>query len=266
MMHTPRLTLIGAGPGDPELITLKAVRALQSADVVLYDALVNPDLLAYAPAAAERVFVGKRPWQQGSGCEFAQADINHLIVQYAHSHGHVVRLKGGDPYVFGRGFEELTFAQDCGVATTVVPGLSSSYAVPALAGIPLTCRGISESFWVLTGTTKDHRLSADIQTAVGSSATLVILMGMKHLAAIIDLLTGAGRGSVPMAIICNGSRADERVAVAPASQMGQCVADRQLGNPAIIVIGDVVTLHPDWAAGQYVRTAESVSQLSAVCK
>ena len=108
MNKLPKLTLIGAGPGDPELITYKAVKALQTADAVLYDALVHPDILRYAPASAKLVYVGKRPWQQGKGgCEFAQQDINHLIVQYAHSHGHVVRLKGGDPFVFGRGFEEL---------------------------------------------------------------------------------------------------------------------------------------------------------------
>ncbi|WP_288429127.1 uroporphyrinogen-III C-methyltransferase [uncultured Spirosoma sp.] len=247
MNKLPKLTLIGAGPGDPELITYKAVKALQTADAVLYDALVHPDILRYAPASAELVYVGKRPWQQGKdGCEFAQQDINHLIVQYAHSHGHVVRLKGGDPFVFGRGFEELVFAQDCGVETAVVPGLSSSYAVPALAGIPLTCRGVSESFWVLTGTTKAHQLSDDVAVAVRSSATLVVLMGMKHLPDIVQLLAEAGRGDEPVAVIQNGSRPDEQVALATADQIVRTVTDRKLSNPAIIVIGAVVALHPDW--------------------
>ncbi len=256
-MKTPKLTLVGAGPGDSDLITLKGVRALEKADVVLYDALVHPALLAHAPESAERVFVGKRPWQGGGSlptggrCEFSQPEINHLIVQYAHKYGHVVRLKGGDPFVFGRGFEELMFAQDCGVETAVVPGLSSSYAVPALAGIPLTTRGISESFWVLTGTTKDHQLSDDIRTAVHSEATLVILMGMKHLPDIVRLLTAVGRADTPVGIIQNGSWETERMAVAPASEIVDAVVQLGFSNPAIIVIGDVVRLHPAWAVAGY---------------
>ncbi len=267
MNQRPRLTLIGAGPGDPDLITYKAVKALQTANIVLYDALVHPDLLQHAPASAELVYVGKRPWQQGrGGCEFAQGDINHLIVQYAHSHGHVVRLKGGDPFVFGRGFEEMVFAQDCGVETAVIPGLSSSYAVPALAGIPLTCRGVSESFWVLTGTTKDHQLSSDIPTAVRSSATLVILMGMKHLPEIAGLLRKAGRASEPVAVIQNGSRPDEQIALATADQIVRTVADRKLSNPAIIVIGAVVALHPDWMAYDQLAAPMTVPTLMPVSR
>ncbi len=254
-MKTPKLTLIGAGPGDPDLITLKGVRALEQADIVLYDALVHPALLAHAPESAERVFVGKRRGR----CEFSQPEINHLIVQYAHEYGHVVRLKGGDPFVFGRGYEELAFAQDCGVETAVVPGLSSSYAVPALAGIPLTTRGISESFWVLTGTTKDHQLSNDIRTAVRSEATLVILMGMKHLPEIVALLAGVGRAETPVGVIQSGSWEQERVAVAPACDIVEAVEQGQLSNPAVIVIGDVVRLHPAWPgmawAGQSIHTS-----------
>ena len=153
----PLLTLVGAGPGDPELITLKGVKALQQADVVLYDALVSTELLSYAPAHAQLVYVGKRRGR----CEFAQSDLNQLIVDYALTYGHVVRLKGGDSFVFGRGYEEIGFAQEFGIQTSVIPGISSSISVPALAGIPLTCRGVSESFWVLTGTTKNHSLSND---------------------------------------------------------------------------------------------------------
>ena len=239
----PSLTLVGAGPGDPELITVKGIRALERANVVLYDALVHPDLLNYAPVSAQRVFVGKRPWRRiGGRCEFAQADINHLIVKYAYEFGHVVRLKGGDPFVFGRGFEELAFAQDAGVAVSVVPGLSSSYAVPGLAGIPLTSRGFSESFWVLTGTTKDHQLSDDIAKASQTNATLVILMGMKHLPLILETLTNAGRTDTPVAIIQNGSLDSERIVVGTVSTI-QAEADRMgMDNPAIIVIGEVVRL------------------------
>ena len=270
-MKTPRLTLVGAGPGDPDLITLKGVRALEQADVVLYDALVHPALLAHAPDSAERVFVGKRPWRRGCGlptggrCEFSQPEINHLIVQYAHEYGHVVRLKGGDSFVFGRGYEELAFAGDCGVETAVVPGLSSSYAVPALVGIPLTTRGISESFWVLTGTTKDHQLSNDIRTAVRSEATLVILMGMKHLPEIVDLLTGAGRAETPVGIIQSGSWEGERVALAPACAIVEAVEAGQLSNPAIIVIGDVVRLHPAWPYDNHFVHHQPVSIPNRCC-
>lgn len=254
-MKTPKLTLVGAGPGDPDLITLKGVRALEQADIVLYDALVHPALLAHAPESAERVFVGKRRGR----CEFSQPEINHLIVQYAHQYGHVVRLKGGDPFVFGRGFEELVFAQDCGVEAAVVPGLSSSYAVPALAGIPLTTRGVSESFWVLTGTTKDHQLSDDIRTAVRSQATLVILMGMKHLSEIVQLLTAAGRDDVPVGIIQHGSWETEQVAVAPAFGIVDAVDRQGLSNPAIIVIGEVVRLHRAWALAGYAGSSTHLS-------
>ena len=138
-----------------------------------------------------------------------------------------------------------------------MPGLSSSYAVPALAGIPLTCRGVSESFWVLTGTTKAHQLSDDIAVAVRSSATLVVLMGMKHLPDIVRLLAEAGRGAEPVAVIQNGSRPDEQVALATADQIVSTVTDRKLSNPAIIVIGAVVALHPDWMA------VDKVGQLSS---
>ena len=157
-MKTPRLTVVGAGPGDPELITLKAIKTIMSANVILYDALINNDLLDFALPNAELIFVGKR-----KGCYvYQQEQINELIVSRAKSHGHVVRLKGGDPFIFGRGAEEIEYAKQFGVETYVVPGISSSFAVPAYQGIPLTKRGASESFWVITGTTKNHQLSNDI--------------------------------------------------------------------------------------------------------
>ena len=236
MKKTPCITLVGAGPRAPDLITLKGIRALQCADAVLYDALVHPELLDFAPASATRVFVGKRR----GFCEFAQAAINQLIVDYAESHGHVVRLKGGDPFVFGRGYEELLFARMHGINVTVVPGLSSSYAVPALAGIPLTCRGVSEPFWVITGTTKDHQLSDDIRTAALTNATLVILMGMKHLPDIVQILTDEGKYGLPVAVIQNGSWASEKMAMGTISSITADVEQAGLTNPAIIVIGEVV--------------------------
>jgi len=154
------LTVIGAGPGDVELITLKAIKALQSADVVLYDALVNVELLEYA-IKAEHIFVGKR-----KGCyAYQQEQINELIVKHGKNNEHVVRLKGGDPFVFGRGAEEMEFAAENGLHVAMVPGISSSLSVPASQNIPVTKRGATESFWVITGTTKEHKLSNDVQLA-----------------------------------------------------------------------------------------------------
>lgn len=239
-MKIPKLTLVGAGPGDPDLISLKGTKALAQADVVLYDALVHRDLLNYAPDTALKVFVGKKL----GFCEFAQQDINKLIVEYAFSHGHVVRLKGGDPFVFGRGYEEISYARSFTIETEVVPGISSSIAVPELQNIPLTCRGINESFWVLTGTTRNHQLSDDIRIAVKSSATLVILMGMKNLKEIVEIFLQEDKGDTPIAIIQNGTFADEKVGVGLMKNIVAVAEQEQLSNPAIIVIGEVVALHP----------------------
>ncbi len=248
-MRTPELTLVGAGPGDPELITLKGVKALGRADVVLYDALVHPDLLDYVPEAAQKIFVGK----QVGRCEFSQHDINDLIVYHALHHGHVVRLKGGDPFVFGRGYEEITHAQGFGIQTSVIPGISSSISVPELQHIPLTCRGVSESFWVLTGTTRHHELSRDIAQAAQSSATALVLMGMKHLPQIVEIYQAAGKEDLPVAIIQNGSRGDEKVALGRITTIIDIVAEQGLQNPAIIVLGEVVALHPAWAVAKEQR-------------
>ena len=230
-----KLTVVGAGPGDAELITLKAVKVLQSADVILYDALVNPELLDYAPNA-ETIFVGKR-----KGCyAYQQEQINDLIVSRAKTHGHVVRLKGGDPFVFGRGAEEMEFAAQHGIAVAVVPGISSSLSVPASQNIPVTKRGFAESFWVITGTTKAHKLSSDVALAAKSSATVVILMGMSKLDEIIALFLADGKAQMPIAIIQNGTREDERIAVATIATISKEVKKQQLSNPAIIIIGAVV--------------------------
>ncbi len=241
-MSKPRLTLVGAGPGNPELITLRGVKMLAQADVVLYDALVHPDLLAYAPPATQKVFVGKRRGR----CEFSQPDINALIVHHALHHGHVVRLKGGDPFVFGRGYEEICYAREFGIATEVVPGISSSIAVPELQQIPLTCRGVSESFWVVTGTTRHHALPEDIRKAAQSSATVIILMGMKHLPEIMDIYRGLGKADVPVAVIQSGTWEGEKTALGNVSTIVEEVRQRSLENPAIIVVGEVVRLHPEW--------------------
>lgn len=235
MHKEPKLTVVGAGPGDVELITLKAIKALGNAAVVLYDALVDTTLLQYAPQA-EHVFVGKR-----KGCyAYQQEQINELIVSRAKGYGHVVRLKGGDPFVFGRGAEELEYAVEHGLEVAVVPGISSCLSVPAAQHIPVTKRGSAESFWVITGTTRAHKLSTDIRLAAKSSATVVILMGMSKLSQIVALFKKEGKSETPIAIIQNGTRADEKVGVATIATIEVESQKQQLANPAIIVIGEVV--------------------------
>lgn len=231
----PKLTVVGAGPGDPDLITLKAIKALASADVVLYDALINESLLEYAPDA-EKIFVGKR-----KGCyAYQQEQINELIVSRAKSHGHVVRLKGGDPFIFGRGAEEIDYVQEFGIETNMVPGISSSLAVPAYQGIPLTKRGSSESFWVITGTTKSHKLSQDVCLAAKSNATVVILMGMSKLNEIVSIFAAENKQEVPVAVIQNGTTENERFGYGSIGTIEQVVSEQKLSSPAIIVIGEVV--------------------------
>ena len=235
-LKTPKLTVVGAGPGDVELITLKGIKAIETADVVLYDALINEDLLKYASANAELIFVGKR-----KGCyAFQQEQINELIVSKAKEKGHVVRLKGGDPFIFGRGAEEIDYVRQFGLETYVVPGVSSSIAVPAYQGIPLTKRGASESFWVITGTTKAHQLSEDVVIAAKSTATVVILMGMSKLDAIVQIFSAENKQNTAVAIIQEGTTENEKVGFGTIETIVKVVEEKQLTNPAIIVIGDVV--------------------------
>ncbi|AVR45488.1 uroporphyrinogen-III C-methyltransferase [Christiangramia fulva] len=235
MFNTPKLTVVGAGPGDPELITIKAVKTLQSAKVVLYDALINRELLEYAPQA-EHIFVGKRKDKH----RYSQDEINELIVKYALERGHVVRLKGGDPFIFGRGSEEINFARKHGLETAVVSGITSSIAVPANVGIPLTQRGTSESFWVITGTTTQRKLSEDVKLAAQSTATVVILMGMGKLGEIVDVFSKVGKENIPVGVIQNGTTENEQSGFGTINTIEQVVTEKKLTAPAIIVIGEVV--------------------------
>lgn len=235
MPSKPKLTLIGAGPGDPELITLKAINALRDADVVLYDALANQALLDYCQPNCEQIYVGKRGHTQ---C-ISQDSINFLIVEKAYERGHVVRLKGGDPYVFGRGNEEINYARERGLETNFIPGISSIQTL-GMADIPLTARGFSDGFWVITGHKADGSLSADIALAAQSNATVVILMGMSRLARIAEIFEQSGRGEVAAAIIQNASTAHQKIGFGKAKNLLNIAKENQLSNPALIVIGDVV--------------------------
>lgn len=238
MVH--KLSLVGAGPGDPDLITVKAIKALKCAEVVLYDALANEELLNYCKPSALKVFVGKR-----YGCHaLSQQEINDKIIEYVFSHGHVVRLKGGDPFVFGRAQEEIDIAQKFGIEVQVIPGISSALAVPASQMIPLTCRGLNESFWVATGTTKAGTVSKDIHLAAQSSATIVILMAMSKLEEIMEIFTTHGKAETPVAIIQDGTTKKEKHVIGTVKDIFFRAQHAGITNPAIIVVGEVVSLHP----------------------
>ncbi len=233
-----KLTILGAGPGNPDLITIKGKQALEQADVVLYDALVNIEMLNWAKASAEKIFVGKRKDHH----EFSQTEINEMIVSFAQKGKHVMRLKGGDPFVFGRGFEELEYAKVHGIPTEYIPGITSAIGVPGLSGIPVTHRGTSESFWVLTATRSDGSLTEDIQLAVKTNATVVLLMGMHKLAEIISLYQQNKKADTPISIIQNGSTQHEKIGIGTIATIEEVVRIQNLKAPAIIIIGDVVSL------------------------
>jgi uroporphyrin-III C-methyltransferase len=236
MSNKPSLTLVGAGPGDPELLTIKAIKTIRSADVVLYDALVSDDILALIPQGIPAWSVGKRAGVHSH----LQEDINSIIVNLAHKHGHVVRLKGGDPFVFGRGYEEMHYAAQHGLAVAVVPGISSALAVPASMNIPLTARGISESFYVITGTTKSGDMSNDISLAAQSTATVVILMGLSHITSIMEQFAKAGKSNIPVTVVENGTLPTMRSVTGTVSTIANLVSEKAIAAPAVIVVGSVV--------------------------
>lgn len=232
-----KLTIIGAGPGDPELLTIKGLRALQTADVVLYDALVNPVLLKYASDALQ-IYVGKRRGYKS----YTQLEINNMIVEFAQTHGHVVRLKGGDPFVFGRGYEEIEFAQAQGIDCEYIPGISSSIGVPGLAGIPVTHRNLSRSFWVVTATMSDGSLSPDIQHAAQSDATVIVLMGLSKLAEIVEIFQNNDKNELPVAVLQDGSLPTAKNVFGTVDSIIELAENERIGSPAVIVLGEVVGL------------------------
>lgn len=238
MKKKPRISIIGAGPGDPELITVKALNRLKTADVILYDALVNKALLKNAPTA-KKIFVGKRSGKQST----RQEDINYTLVQSSYTYGHAVRLKGGDPFIFGRGHEELAYVQSFGIDVEVVPGLSSATSISTLQHIPLTKRGINESFYVITGTTRTQRLSKDISIAAQTSATIVILMGIKKISIIRDIFIKNNKQNTPVMVVQSGSTKSEKYVVGNIDNIVQKVNDNNIQTPGIIVIGETVGLH-----------------------
>jgi uroporphyrin-III C-methyltransferase len=229
--------LVGAGPGDPELITLKGARALSEADVVVYDRLAPPALLNLAPEAAERVYVGKEPGRPA----MPQDEISRLIVERALSGSTVVRLKGGDPFVFGRGREEVLACAAAGVACEVVPGISAAIAAPAAAGIPVTHRGLARSFTVVTGSTA-HGHGVDLSAVATSADTLAVLMAAGRLATTCETLIAAGRpADEPAAIVQWAWTPEQRTVIGTLDDLPALAEAVSIGPPATLVVGAVVT-------------------------
>jgi uroporphyrin-III C-methyltransferase len=239
---TGRIVLVGAGPGDPDLITVKGARALAEADVVVYDRLAAPALLDLAPARAERIYVGKTP----GGHAMKQPAIDALLVSLASAGATVVRLKGGDPFVFGRGGEELLACAGAGIPCEVIPGITSAVAAPAAAGIPLTHRGIARSFAVVTASTAGSAHEPDttdlsrIATAVD---TLVLLMAAGKLEETCRSLIDAGRpAEEPAALVMWATTQEERTIVDTLTDLPALAAAASMGPPATLIVGEVAAI------------------------
>ena len=241
-MSSGRVVLVGAGPGDPELITVKGLGWLRRADVVVHDRLVAPALLEEAPAAALRIYAGKA---RGRHC-IPQSAISPLLIHHAEAGRLVVRLKGGDPIVFGRGGEEVIACRAAGIPVEVVPGISSAVAAPAAAGIPVTHRGLASSFAVVTGHEDPSKPAADVdwEGLAGGVETLVVLMGVGSLPTIAARLMAAGRPpSTKAAVISGATTAAQAVVTGTLADIAERA--RHLSPPATIVIGEVVRLAGD---------------------
>ena len=230
--------LVGAGPGDPKLITLRGAEILAEADVVVYDRLASPALLELAPPHAERVYVGKEPGRSA----MPQAEIEALLVDRAEREETVVRLKGGDPFVFGRGGEEALACVRAGVRFEVVPGITSAVAAPALAGIPLTHRGLATSFTVVTASTA-HGDNVDLARVASAADTLVLLMVAGKLAQTCEALVAAGRPpQEPAAIVQWAGTPEQRTVVGTLAELPALAAAVSIGPPATLVVGAVAEL------------------------
>ncbi len=236
--------IVGAGPGRADLITVQGLRLLRQADVVIYDRLIARELLAEARADAELIFAGKRPDHQA----MTQDEINRLLVERVRAGAQVVRLKGGDPFVFGRGSEEALALRLAGLPYTIVPGISSALAVPLFAGVPVTHRGIAASFAVVTGHACAENSGID-WAALARIPTLIVLMGVRTVADWTESLLKAGRApDTPAVIICAGTTDHQQSVRAKLAELPSAIAGRELSTPAVIVIGDTAAFHEllDW--------------------
>jgi uroporphyrin-III C-methyltransferase/precorrin-2 dehydrogenase/sirohydrochlorin ferrochelatase len=234
------VALVGAGPGDPGLLTLRALRALQNADVILYDRLVSADVLDLARRDAERIYVGK----SAGGAQTSQDEINALLVQLAHQGKRVCRLKGGDPFIFGRGGEELEALAAAGVRYEVVPGVTAAAGCAAYAGIPLTHRDHAQTLVFVTGHTKGEDGALDWDQLARPSQTVVFYMGLGHLEQILSRLRAHGAPeSRAAAIVEQGTRAEQRVVTGTLADLSQKARQADVQSPALLIVGEVTRLH-----------------------
>ncbi len=236
--------MVGAGPGDPGLLTLRAAAVLGNADVLLYDALASDPIVAFAPPKCERIFVGKR----GGDHAMPQEEIEALMIAFAREGKRVVRLKGGDPFVFGRGGEEAQALHAAGIPFEIVPGISSALAAPAYAGIPATHRDFNPVLTIATGHEDPTKAESTIDWAelAGPHRTLVLLMAMSNLAAICERLIARGRApETPVAVIQDGTRPTQRTVTGTLASIADAAQRAGMNAPAIVVIGDVVTLREE---------------------
>ena len=239
--NTGKVVLVGAGPGDTGLLTLKGEKYIKQADCLVYDRLSSPEFLSMAKAGCELIYVGKENHKH----VMKQDAINELLYEKSKYHELVVRLKGGDPYVFGRGGEEALYLVDRNVEVEVVPGVSSSVAALAAAGIPITHRGIAKGFQVITAhSRKDEEADIDYSLLTDETITCVFLMGLAHVKSIAAGLMKAGRrADTPAAVISNGTLAAQRKCIGTLADIGEKIEEAKLTSPAIIVVGDVVSLN-----------------------
>ncbi|HEX6623981.1 MAG TPA: uroporphyrinogen-III C-methyltransferase [Pyrinomonadaceae bacterium] len=255
--------LVGAGPGDPGLLTLKARDLLASCDVVVYDYLVNPEILRHVASHAERVYVGK----VGGGRQTPQDEINRTLVAHARGGASVVRLKGGDPFLYGRGGEEAEALGAAGVAFEVVPGISSALAVPAYAGIPLTHRGLSASVAVVTGTRAEESDGSRSLASSAAADTVVVLMGVSRLREIAAELVAAGRSpETPAAVVRWGTYEGQQTVTGTLRTIGDEAERAAMRAPAVIVVGEVVSLRERlrWFESTQTFEAENDLEMAAV--
>jgi uroporphyrin-III C-methyltransferase len=236
---TGRVLLVGAGPGDPDLITVKGAKALAAADVVVYDRLAAPALLELVPAGCERIYVGKEPGAHA----MAQTEIGTLLVRRARLGDTVVRLKGGDPFVFGRGGEEVLVCVEAGVPVEVVPGVTSAVAAPAAVGIPLTHRMIARSFAVVTGSTAHAEDTVELTRMAMATDTLVVLMAAGALSRTCATLVDGGRPpGTPAAIVQWAWTEEQRAVSGTLADLPTLAVAANIGPPATLVVGDVVSV------------------------
>lgn len=257
-MTAGSVALVGAGPGDPELLTLKALRHLQQAEVVVFDRLVSPEILDLVPTGATRIYAGKAHGDH----HMTQDEINALLLNLARSGRRVVRLKGGDPLIFGRGSEEAEYLARHGVAFEIVPGISAASGCSAYGGIPLTHRGLATGVRYITGHCQAGRdLDHDWRSLADPDTTLVIYMGLHHLERIARELMAAGLpGDTPAAAIQNGTSARQRRLVGTLAELPRLVAEQGFAAPTITIIGRVVSLADSL---EWFRPAEAADDRSA---